>query len=218
MVELYQHEPLKSDRSIRLFRLYPSLRGSELSGELIEVSLDKAPTYEALSYVWGSPEPARYIRCHDKSISVTSNCEAALLHLQRQFWGRLIWVDSICIDQSSNADKSQQVKMMAEIYGKATQAVVWLGEGDETTDRAVKRLRLMEENMIIQQYHNYEGLLYRPLYYSFKARNFVRGMFEKLAFIAISSLFQSVWLKFFRKPIDISIQTLSIYRYAVLMQ
>jgi hypothetical protein len=81
MAELYEYQPLKEDRSIRLFRLYPSIWGSGICGELIETDLDNAPTYEALSYVWGAPEPPEYIRCRNKSIFVTANCEAALLRL-----------------------------------------------------------------------------------------------------------------------------------------
>ncbi|KAH7129649.1 heterokaryon incompatibility, partial [Dactylonectria estremocensis] len=35
-------------------------------------------------------------------------------------------------------EKSRQVPMMLEIYGKAQRVCVWLGEGDETSKKAIR--------------------------------------------------------------------------------
>ena len=54
------------------------------------------------------------------------------LRLRRD--SRLVWIDAICIDQSSIPERNQQVTHMGEIYTKARRVAVWLGEeSPETT-------------------------------------------------------------------------------------
>lgn len=64
------------------------------------------------------------------AILVTSNCVAALKRLRNSdlIYGKGIWVDAICIDQASKVEKNLQVAMMAEIYRKAKDVAVWLGD------------------------------------------------------------------------------------------
>jgi hypothetical protein len=38
-----------------------------------------------------------------------------------------VWIDQICIDQKSLAERSAQVKLMGEIYTRAANVLVWLG-------------------------------------------------------------------------------------------
>ncbi len=40
----------------------------------------------------------------------------------------LNWIDAICIDQSSIAEKSMQVPLMSDIYTRAHTVFVWLGD------------------------------------------------------------------------------------------
>ena len=42
-----------------------------------------------------------------------------------------MWIDAICINQDDSADKEQQVKLMRDIYGSATRALVWLGDAPD---------------------------------------------------------------------------------------
>jgi hypothetical protein len=51
-----------------------------------------------------------------------------------------IWVDAICINQEDNAEKSQQVQQMAQIYSKAIGALVWLGDAYEDGELAFDTL------------------------------------------------------------------------------
>jgi hypothetical protein len=46
----------------------------------------------------------------------------------------------ICIDQTSDEERSHQVALMSDIYKAATQVIVWLGESDPETDRAFQGL------------------------------------------------------------------------------
>jgi hypothetical protein len=145
MPTLYSHSSTK-ERHIRLLNLHPwwwSLTG--LSGRLEEVPIDNVPRYEALSYTWGSKDPPRYMYCGDGCVPITMNCEIALRSLRHWFRSRKIWVDAICIDQTSDLDKTLQIRMMSEIYSKAEQVVIWMGEGNRATDDAIMTLNLLDQ-------------------------------------------------------------------------
>jgi len=156
MTEPYQHPPLTSNRSIRLLKLAPAKRLDEpICCKLIEASLDEDPpsrlAYEALSYAWGSQHGDCKISCEGKTLLITANCEAALRKLRHKSERRTLWVDSICINQSSVGEKNKQVKMMADVYAKAEQVLVWLGESRASTIitfQALKVLVKLEKNKL----------------------------------------------------------------------
>lgn len=52
-------------------------------------------------------------------IRITKNCHDALLYLRDKTHPQMLWIDSICIDQSNIDEANKQVAMMREIYGKA---------------------------------------------------------------------------------------------------
>ncbi|KAH8587148.1 heterokaryon incompatibility protein-domain-containing protein [Bisporella sp. PMI_857] len=131
-MEKYEYISLAEKRFIRVLKLKPGNSG-DLCCDLIPVSLDKLPKYEALSYSWDSQELTGRISCHGKQLSVTPNCEAALRRLRLQWDSRLLWIDAICIDQSSVVERNQQVAHMGEIYTMAKRVVVWIGEGSPET-------------------------------------------------------------------------------------
>ncbi|CAJ0542827.1 Ff.00g002730.m01.CDS01 [Fusarium sp. VM40] len=141
----YQHQPL-SPRCIRVLRLHPAPRfESQLRCSLVPVSLDDKPQYWALSYTWGTDPPSIPIFCVDGPaialLRITPNCVSALKHLRDEREERTLWVDGICIDQTSLAERSSQVALMGEIYKDAARVVVWLGESDEKSDQAIKLLK-----------------------------------------------------------------------------
>lgn len=144
----YSHQPLRSPRSIRVINLKGTSGGlfrraqqdQSLEVELEEISLDSPPSYEALSYTWGGQELDRPLRCHGKELKITKNCEIALLRLRRPSKRRL-WIDSICIDQNNIEEKNAQIPLMGEVYGRAERVLVWLGEGTDASDRAIRYLK-----------------------------------------------------------------------------
>ncbi|QIW98329.1 hypothetical protein AMS68_003847 [Peltaster fructicola] len=138
-MKIFCHVPLQSSRSFRLVRLLPSADfDSEIEVELFEASLDDHPPYEALSYTWGARHGTQPIVCNGFRFLVTPNCESAMRHLRKD---RLLWIDSICIDQSNDGlvERDVQVPLMGEIYSKAVSTLCWLGPGLEYTS-AVMRL------------------------------------------------------------------------------
>src|ERR1700712_3139596 len=114
----YTHSPLEIPRSIRIIKLLPALLGDGLRCQLHTVSLDDPENcvFEALSYVWGTSVLDRPIICNGEKLYVTQNCEVALRRFRKKSKARNLWVDSICIDQTSTKERNQQVKLMKEIY------------------------------------------------------------------------------------------------------
>lgn len=132
------YEQLPSNRSIRVLMLHTARSFSDsLSGHLNIVSLDEARgQYEALSYVWGENTTSQSISVGCRSVGITSNCDQALRHLRQHKQTRALWVDAICIDQSSAEDKAQQIPLMGDIYEYASRTVIWLALQPEDTRRA----------------------------------------------------------------------------------
>jgi hypothetical protein len=75
-------------------------------------------------------------------LQVTPNCLSALRALRHRSRPRKLWIDAICIDQTSTAERNQQVPLMAEIYGKAGQVLVWLSPGTQDEKRVLETGRL----------------------------------------------------------------------------
>jgi hypothetical protein len=70
------------------------------------------------------------ILINDSLLNITEHAHNVLgnkLMMQSGF----LWIDAICINQSDNEEKSQQVRLMGEIYSKAEVVRVWLGPSTE---------------------------------------------------------------------------------------
>ena len=96
--------------------------------------------YDAVSYCWGSSERSHSIKCNvarsaqieispgrrshvqywdqkfNSCLKITENAKSLLVHLRDTKQYRLLWIDSISINQEDDAEKGQQVKLMTDIY------------------------------------------------------------------------------------------------------
>ncbi|KAH7381815.1 heterokaryon incompatibility protein-domain-containing protein [Cadophora sp. MPI-SDFR-AT-0126] len=122
------HEPL---HTIRLLQLPQGTSTSTFDGNLIPFVLARSPPFIALSYTWGAtlhPEP---LTINGHSLHVSSNLHSflSLISTMKDFppdtWW---WIDSICINQDDEREKSSQMEIMGRIYKTAYRTVVWLGE------------------------------------------------------------------------------------------
>ena len=67
------------------------------------------------------------------------------------FWGsRLVWIDSVCINQKDPLDKNQQVALMSKIYQQATRTLAWLGDSP-TAEYAVLQLYRLQPAVMNNQ-------------------------------------------------------------------
>lgn len=126
----YKHKPFCDRKSIRLLSLQPG-RSNEIRITLQEVPLRDLPRYEALSYAWEGQAPSYPVSCHGAQLLVTKNCQAALRSLRLKRHERLLWIDSICIDQTSAKERENQVQLMEDVYSKAANVIIWLGDETE---------------------------------------------------------------------------------------
>lgn len=131
-IEMYQHDMSLDATGFRCLLLKRSTdETSPIECVLHSFTITtQALHYEALSYSWGPPSSEgeqQYILCHGKKLAVSENCISALYHLRQKYCDRLLWIDAICIDQTSIEDKNQQLQVMGLIYEKAAKVIVWLG-------------------------------------------------------------------------------------------
>ncbi|KIW71604.1 hypothetical protein PV04_03747 [Phialophora macrospora] len=127
---IYEQLP---DRTIRVMDLLPGSAADPICVNLRPVSIDNPGTYEALSYTWGGRANLRGISVNGHAFEATENLFAALTRLRNEANMRTLWVDAIAINQSSVDERTQQVRLMTDIYGKADQVLVWLGESKNDT-------------------------------------------------------------------------------------
>ncbi|KAI0203287.1 heterokaryon incompatibility protein-domain-containing protein [Astrocystis sublimbata] len=126
---LYRTVPADGPDSIRLIYLLPGTLTDELRCTLAGADLSANPHYEALSYVWGKPVFDATIVCNgDVLFKITSSLHRALVRLRDLDKPRALWVDQICINQASKADRAAQVNRMTKIYSQCQNATVWLGD------------------------------------------------------------------------------------------
>ena len=95
------------------------------------------------------------------SLDVSRNLNAALkvLHDLKVLQ---LWVDWICIDQSNTVERSNQVRLMGQVYGKAESVYVWLGEEKNNSKLAFefipKMLEVQGFNDLVTNTDNHESL------------------------------------------------------------
>jgi hypothetical protein len=108
--------------------LHPGGGGDELSCDLEAANVNQAERgYVALSYVWGGTTNITSILCNGKPMQVTHSLAEALRGIRDPVTPKRLWADAICIDQTNNNEKNQQVRRMGTIYAGAKNVIVWLG-------------------------------------------------------------------------------------------
>lgn len=131
------YELLPSPRYIRTLTIEPGGKRSDIFCNLKLINLDEQTEYMALSYTWGDGSLTAAIYCNNHSISVTQNLFAALHQFRDTKDSVSFWVDQLCINQADLEERSQQVRVMGEIYAKATKVWIWLGDEADDSTRGV---------------------------------------------------------------------------------
>jgi hypothetical protein len=127
----YQYDSLPDGEYIRYLVLKPGQPGDPLSCDLVTARLDQVPSYEAISYTWGSTQRTAEIYCAGRVISITTNLSNVLHRVRKTLLDRTLWADSICINQDNQQERNHQVMIMAKIYGNAGRTLICLGEHHE---------------------------------------------------------------------------------------
>ncbi|KAK4442591.1 heterokaryon incompatibility protein-domain-containing protein [Podospora aff. communis PSN243] len=121
----------------------------------------------AMSYCAGSPYETVPVLIDGKSFNVFRSLHLALhslLHhlgrkkneweLESTLW---IWADQVCINQSNDVEKTQQVLMMREIYESCAWAYSWLGLSPGVSEGLRNVLKIDHIQQIIEKHFEDEG-------------------------------------------------------------
>jgi hypothetical protein len=111
----YAYGPLGASQ-IRLLRTSRRLPFTELQCELIHTTFDEGPEYTAISYTWNDATPKHEVLIGGRRAAINSSVYD-ILHHQRSYVGqKIIWIESICINQSDNEEKAKQAKLKGDIF------------------------------------------------------------------------------------------------------
>ena len=125
----------------------------QLNVHCISLNNSENTRYDALSYFWGPISDLETIMTTvgtstgaGTPVEVTKNLFGALKHLRNAKSQRTFWIDFLCINQSDNIERNQQVTLMGEIYDSADNVYVWLGEEDRHISDDLRLMREVEQH------------------------------------------------------------------------
>lgn len=139
---IYRYHGLSTINEFRILVIPAGSFSDPLHGEVITAKFSEIDSleYEALSYTWadetGDSERMSEFLCDEDGsiIRITKNCEAAIRRVRYPDKDRWVWIDAICINQSSVPERTYQVSMMSKIYTAARNVIVYTGESTANTD------------------------------------------------------------------------------------
>ncbi|OHE92741.1 hypothetical protein CORC01_11959 [Colletotrichum orchidophilum] len=144
LTDAIYHPLSRETKSTRLLQFQHQQENESLQCTLTTHSLNDAPPFVALSYVWGAPEPAYDININGAVFQVRENLWHALHQMahianhkdncisQQKKSGTVLpkyfWVDAICINQDDNLERGHQVGLMKNIFSAAHFVISWVGQ------------------------------------------------------------------------------------------
>jgi hypothetical protein len=140
----YEYEPLTGSQEIRLIILKRNKRSSPLKCRIVHIELTPELPYLALSYTWGASSQTSLLLVDGQELNIRTNLWSALWHLREDMrrsskcldmrsFPQYMWIDAICINQDDIAERNHQVQLMRQVFGYASEVLVWLGiEADDS--------------------------------------------------------------------------------------
>lgn len=136
-------------QEIRLLEIAPGNRDDDLIISLrIKRLHRKRPKFNALSYAWGRDKCARKVSLNGHLVTIGQNLDGALRQLRKSMGGHLFWIDALCINQEDVDERSQQVRMMGDVFSSAEQVIIWLDperKNDQYAIEIIKRQHIPVE-------------------------------------------------------------------------
>lgn len=186
MTSPFPYSPLREDhfRIIEFDAVQP-----EISIRLVDYPVDGALEYSALSYACGTEPKTEAILCNGKDFKITPHLKESLRQICSHSSHLRLWVDVICINQGSIAEKAAQVAKMHHIYQSAREVYVWLGgeeDGSEELTKAINSLVIppTQEGDILQRVVKYR---------SEAPQLFDVSLFKAVAALSRRSWFRRLW-------------------------
>ena len=170
--DVYDVIPLEGPQTIRLVELHPAIDfNSPIECTISPASLSNCRhQYRALSYVWGVDKSSSKAIFNGRPITISANLDKALRRLRtndlrccnlmcscQQAWyaGQTnheytypptrLWIDAVSINQENVSERNQQVKLMKDIFARAAEVILWVGEESSDTLTAFRFLHALAE-------------------------------------------------------------------------
>jgi hypothetical protein len=127
--ECYAHEPLRPGH-IRILRIHRRRLSQPLRVDVAQYKIDEAPSYEALSYRWDANNRKELVLVGRCVVEVMQPVYQFLLYRRSWWTSPLVWIDSVCIDQSpglGDKEKEAQIPLMGTVFSRASRVISWLG-------------------------------------------------------------------------------------------
>lgn len=143
--------PLNHDRKeIRILHQLSDSSSTDILDcrlEIVSLRHDPKPQYEAISYCWGEYNGHETIRLNGIHFDVPKSAARVLRRFSEPDSCTLpLWIDAICINQTDVNERSSQVLMMSEIYSLCMKCLIWLGNGDASTNSTLRALEDIANN------------------------------------------------------------------------
>lgn len=118
--------------------------------------------YIAVSYACGSGHYDKHILLNSRDFYIRQNLYDFLeVYAGSPDHHQKLWVDALCINQDDEAERSQQVQLMSEIYTRAFKVIAWLGPAADDSDWCFERLNFISgKNDIFSDSIDYERSRY----------------------------------------------------------
>jgi hypothetical protein len=128
---------------MRLLHFIPGDEDQELRGVIVHVSTNSSRhvgRYRALSYVWGTDGPTDKLITPDGIVAISPSLGRALRCLRQRTQLLVLWVDAVCINQSNNAEKAEQIRLLPRIFQSAEFVYAFWGPFEGHGDAAAEML------------------------------------------------------------------------------
>ncbi|CAO2655742.1 Nn.00g045450.m01.CDS01 [Neocucurbitaria sp. VM-36] len=123
----HEYTSLKNPNDFRVVLLYPRFGSGRVCCSLLQGPHMRNLCYEAISYKWDLMDATEEILVDGYRKKVTKSVYEIHTSYSSLFLPKLLWIDALCINQQNDAEKSQQVPLMEQIYQKAIFTTVFLG-------------------------------------------------------------------------------------------
>src|SRR5271155_1794734 len=130
-MEAYTWDPLPDSKTwIRILSLERGEVNQQLVGSLDSAIIGSEARYDATSYCVGPTDTHHQIllRKQDKcyALPITSSLFEMLRRFRSLTETRRLWIDAVCIDQTNNQEKGDQIMLMHKIYTLTRRVLIYL--------------------------------------------------------------------------------------------
>lgn len=141
----YEYEPLdRAQNQIRLLSLLP-VPEEPITCRLYDVNLSpQVKSFDVLSYASNLSGLHSTIEINEKCLVIPAELGIALQHLRLEHRRRLIWVDTICVDESNIEERNDPLRHLETNHTSVRSLLVWLGESSDSSKEFFKLMRRYE--------------------------------------------------------------------------